>query len=99
MKWFDKWFYKRVKQAWESKHLYAIQEEMPSNTIPGRDDSVNAKSSIRFTIYPASGGYVVEHARHDRHKDGEGPTLTIINHGDDLGTALSHIVTLESLKQ
>lgn len=60
--------------------------------------SVNAKTSLRFTIYPASGGYVIEHSKQDRYKDSEGPELTIVNHGEDIGKTVEHLLALESLR-
>ena len=60
--------------------------------------SVNAKTSLRFTIYPASGGYVIEHYKQDRYKDSEGPELTIVNHGEDIGKTVEHLLALESLR-
>ena len=60
--------------------------------------SVNAKTSLRFTIYPASGGYVIEHYKQDRYKDNEGPELTIVNHGEDIGKTVEHLLAIESLR-
>ena len=53
---------------------------------------------MRFTVYPASGGFVIEHYKQDRYKDSDGPTLTIVNHGDELGKAVEHIIAIEALR-
>lgn len=68
------------------------------SSLRGDTSSVNAKTSLRFTIYPASGGYVIEHYKQDRYKDSEGPELTIVNHGEDIGRTVEHLVALESLR-
>jgi hypothetical protein len=91
MNWFRKKFAEWTRQAWED----ARNEPMP----PVEQDSINGKTSIRFTIYPASGGYVIEHYKQDRYKDiNTGPSLTIVSHGDSIGTAVDHIITMEALK-
>jgi hypothetical protein len=59
---------------------------------------IYAKTSIRFTVYPASGGHVIEHMKYDRDRDSEGPSLTIVNRGEEIGKAVDHIITLESLR-
>jgi hypothetical protein len=59
---------------------------------------IDASKSIRFTIYPASGGYVIEHYKNDRMRESDGPTLTIVNNGDSIGQAIEHAIAVESLK-
>jgi hypothetical protein len=87
MNWFRRKFLEWSRKAWEDYHEDV--KEVPC---------VNSKSSIRFTIYPASGGYVIEHYKQDRYKDGEGPELTIVKHGDDLGKNIDYIITKEALR-
>ena len=74
-----------------------LREDELSATISARNN-IDAKSSVRFTIYPASGGFVVEHVKQARYKDSEGPELTIVNHGEDLGKTVEHIIAIESLR-
>ena len=93
MGWFRKKFNNWVRRAWED----ARSEEVCDTTIRAHD-GISGKSSVRFTVYPASGGFVVEHYKQDRYKEHDGPTLTIVNHGDDLGKAVEHILTMEALK-
>lgn len=93
MGWFRKKFNGWVRQAWND----ARDEEM-ADTVIKADYSISGKTSVRFTVYPASGGYVIEHYKHDRYRESEGPELTIVNHGDDLGKAVEHIIALEALK-
>ena len=92
MGWFKKKFNGWVRQAWEDARADVDQPtSMHSNNI-------DAKTSMRFTVYPASGGFVIEHYKSERFKDGDGPTLTIVNHGEELGKAVEHILTMEALK-
>jgi len=89
MNWFKRKFAQWSREAWENSDT---AEAVKSH------DSINSRTSVRFTIYPASGGYVIEHYKHDRYKDGDGPVLTIVNNGDSIGTAVEHILTMEALK-
>ena len=91
MNWFKKKFIKWVRDADETITL-------ADRSQPVSHQRVNAKSSVYFTVYPASGGYVIEHSKQDRYKDNEGPVLTIVQHGEDLGKAVEHILALEVLK-
>lgn len=93
MGWFRRKFMEWSRQAWEDS-----QAERVDTDVIRAHDGINGKTSIRFTVYPASGGFVIESYKQDRYKDSEGPTLTIVNHGDDLGKTVEHILTMEALK-
>lgn len=94
MGWFRKKFNKWVREAWEN----ARSEEVYATDTIRSHDGINGKSSYRFTVYPASGGFVIESYKQDRYKENDGPDLTIVNHGEDLGKALEYIITLEALR-
>lgn len=94
MGWIRKKFNSWVRQAWEDER----KEEIYSTESVRPSESINGKTSVRFTIYPASGGYVIEHYKQDRYKDNEGPSLTIVPNGESLGTAVEHTITMEALK-
>lgn len=95
MGWFKRKFAKWVREAWENARdedrTYATESIRPH-------DGVNGKSSIRFTIYAASGGHIIEYYKQDRYRDSEGPELVIVKQGDELGKAIEHILTVEALK-
>ena len=92
MGWIKRKFAKWSREAWEESQLegevYAVSSR----------NSIDASKSIRFTIYPASGGYVIEHYKNERMRDSDGPTLTIVNNGDSIGQAIEHAIAIESLK-
>jgi len=94
MGWLKRKFAQWCREAWENSHdenrTYAV------DSIQSR--SIDANKSIRFTLYPASGGYVIEHYKNDRMRDSDGPTLTIVNNGDSIGEAIEHAIAIESLK-
>jgi hypothetical protein len=90
MGWFKRKFAQWSREAWENSR--------GENIVARESDTPLPKTSVRFAIYPASGGWVIEHNKLDRFKDGEGPTLTIITDFDDLGKTVEHIITLEALR-
>ena len=93
MGWFRKKFNKWVREAWDD----ARNETVDHDVIRNRD-SINGKTSYRFTVYPASGGFVIESYKQDRYKDSDGPELTIVSDGKDLGKTVEHLITLEALR-
>lgn len=97
MKWFDRWFAKKVRWAWDNNNKPSPVNDYPIEKTISASSSPRSSSNIRFTIYPASGGYVVEHQVYSPHKDRDS-ALTIVNHGEELGKAIEHIITLEALK-
>ena len=94
MGWLKRKFAQWCREAWENSRdedrTYAV------DVVQSR--SIDASKSIRFTLYPASGGYVIEHYKNDRMRDSDGPTLTIVNNGDSIGQAIEHVIAVESLK-
>jgi hypothetical protein len=94
MGWLKRKFAQWTREAWES----ADKAEVYATDSVRVQEGVNGKTSVRFTIYPASGGFVIEHYKQDRFKDGDGPNLTIVNSSEDIGTAVEHILAIEALK-
>lgn len=94
MGWFKKKFAKWVREAWEN----ARSEEVYATDTVRPHDGVSGKSSVRFTIYAAQGGHIIEYYKNDRYKEHDGPELVIVNQGDELGKAVEHILTMEALK-
>lgn len=93
MGWFRKKFNNWVRQAWEDARTETVDRD-----VIRAHDGINGKSSVRFTVYPASGGFVIESYKQDRYKENDGPELTIVNHGDELGKAVEHIIAIEALR-
>lgn len=53
---------------------------------------------IRFKVFRASGGTVIQTDRYDRKNDRQYNNLHVIVEGQDLGQELGKIITYESLK-
>ena len=94
MGWFKRKFAQWTREAWENSR----KEEVYATETVRVQEGINGKTSVRFTIYPASGGFVIEHYKQDRFKDGDGPSLTIVNSSEDIGKAVEHILAIEALR-
>lgn len=94
LNWFDRWFLKRSQKAWchqQASTGEPIQEYHSNIDQPDR--------AIRFTIYHANGGRVVEFARYDRVLDRSVSGLYIIGNNQDFGKEIDKILTVEALKR
>lgn len=109
MKWFDKWFANKCKQAWqESQNEGAESESMYTNKVVGglstgrprvsRDEGLRSPST-NFALYSANGGTVVELRSYNESTDRNQNVLYVISSDKDLGQELGHIVTMEALKR
>ena len=67
-----------------------ISQDSPGETL--------STEPLRLSIYRANGGTIVETRVYDRQKDRNQNQLHIVSHDDDLGQALSKIITMESLR-
>ena len=90
MNWFKRKFAAWSREAWENSRSESVLVREADGPCP--------KTSVRFAIYPAAGGWIIEHNRSERYKDNDGPNLTIITDFDDLGKTVEHILTLEALR-
>jgi len=94
MKWFDNWFAKKSKQAWEDaqKQHYAV--------VPGIVNTHNGLNSngLNMTLYKADGGTVVEFRHYDPVKDRSNNSLHVITDKEDMAERLSQIITMEIMR-
>jgi hypothetical protein len=65
----------------------------------GRGPSLDSDKGIRFQVYKATGGTVIETCFYDRHKDRNYNGLYVITDDKDLGKEISKIITMETMKQ
>ena len=104
MKWFDKWFQKQCKKAWDSAQgLDPFEEaERSAKSYPVVESRHRLnRDGIRFQIHRAVGGYVVEYYDHTKNTIiGMEYTnqLQVIPEGADLGQEISKIIMMETLK-
>jgi hypothetical protein len=93
-------FIKRLVQKWATE---AAQEEesmkMSGLRIDHSPARIDSDKGIRFQVYKANGGFVVETAIYDRQRDRHHNSLHIITDDQDLGAQIGKIITMEALKQ
>ena len=96
MKWFDKWFAKKVKWAWDNHNK--LTPEVDVIYSKGQNQlrqSHMSKDYVDFKLWFAdNGGYVIEFTRYDRRSDRNESQIYIIPDGaDKLGDEITQIVT------
>lgn len=87
-----RWLKKRLHN-WINDERNSIDEYLVVRT-PDEPDS----ECIRFKVFKANGGVVVQTDTYDRRNDRQHNTLHVIVEGQDLGQELGKIITYESLK-
>ena len=101
MNWFDKWFYKQSKKAWENKHKFEADQPMEASLDVPRITRAHRidQHGLNFTVYTADGGTVIELRRYDHRKDDHEHKLFVIHDDSDLGKELDRIITMEALRR
>ena len=112
--WFDKWIAKKVRRAWEestdvqhkisAKEKYALSAGTSINLASaqirpsGGSSELESHPDLNFRMFRAENGYAMEVRRYDKRVDRHSIALHLITDEQDLGQAISHIITVESLK-
>lgn len=100
MKWFNKWFAKKCKEAWES-----VEQRKERNSSIGSADLLSVRDpmihspGVTFTVYRATGGYIIENRKYDTKHDRNDTGLHIVTDDKDLGYEIGKIITFESLRR
>lgn len=89
-----------VNTAQDIEDMNYVSQKMASATsiAIGRGPSLDSDKGIRFQVYKANGGMVVETSVYDRVKDRHHNSLHIITDGQDLGKEIAKIITMETLR-
>jgi len=95
MKWLNDWFVRRCRAALapgdEKDYLRPGKESMSSMSPVRTPDG----PGITFVVYPAHGGTIVEVRTYDSIRNT--PQLHIVTKDQDLGQAISHLITYTTL--
>lgn len=105
MEWFNKWFAKKCKEAWENGQRGQANQAIPvptgwNSTVGKLGNSIdrNSLGNLNFSIHKATGGSIVEIKRYDLATDRYDSSLHIIPADAELGESIGKIITYESLK-
>ena len=100
MKWFDRWFAKQAKKAWEAaqadRHNMVYTSDKPPRLAPSQDLDTTSAANIR--IHAAHGGKVIEISNWDSRHDCHNRELYIVRDDAELGPELTSIIMQHSLR-
>jgi hypothetical protein len=102
----SRWFLRKLTEGaeWEKRQNQERESAISVNRLTNSLVSAGPPSidqperAIRFTVYSANGGRVIETQRYDRQKDRNNNGLYIITSDQDFGRELDKIITMEHLK-
>ena len=77
---------------------YSNSKRSTNSIVSARDSKELDGEPLRFNIFRANGGTVVQTHVYDRQKDRSFQQLHIVGHDQDLGESLGKIITMESLR-
>jgi hypothetical protein len=101
MKWFDQWFYRKSKWAWEHR-------DMPDNIVGSKYPSTKGilvaeepeawSDGLRINVKKMIGGYVVSFRTYDKIRDRHDDRNYIITDEQDFNLELGKMITMESMR-
>ena len=94
------WFKDKLRNWLMSDDSIKPARLRSSNTISIDEDHehISSDPTMRFKIYNARGGKIVEFSRYDRQKDRSLHDMYIIRNDEDFGERIGKIAMLESMK-
>lgn len=101
MKWFDRWFVRKSKWAWENKHLVQDDHDTGSKLVSAtlESDPHDLNDGLRICIKKVIGGSLVTFKHYDKKIDRSTDKTYIITSDQDFTTELGKIISIESLRQ
>jgi hypothetical protein len=98
MNWFDKWFAKKCKQAWENKSRFEEVGIKMSAGLQVERSRPEGENRITFELSSAVGGKILNVRHYDERKDRHEHQTYVIPSGEDIGERVSKIINLEMFK-
>jgi hypothetical protein len=101
-KWFKRKLAKWVREIELERDTVPVDEYRPQrkSTLSRTPEPRSSFSKgTNFTVYQASGGFIIETGYYDVAADVQHQTLHIINDDEDLGNSIGKILTIEHLKR
>jgi len=102
MKWFDNWFKKKCKEAWESP-------DSPDQPYPSNIGLVSASkhagrhgldsNGLNLSIYGADGGTVLEFRHYDHNKDRSDYALHVISQNENFEERVAAAISMEMMRK
>jgi hypothetical protein len=105
MRWFDRWFARKCKWAWDNRDIadIAVTPSTAINKLSGlsivEEDSTPWSEGLRINVRKMIGGYVVCFRFYDRKTDRSEDRNYIITDEQDFNAELGKMITMESMRQ
>jgi hypothetical protein len=100
MKWFDRWFARKWRWAWENRdEIELVTISGSTKAHPVELDETGWEDGLRISIKKMIGGSVVSFRTYDRRTDRSESRHYIITDEQDFNTELGKIITIESMRQ
>ena len=102
MKWFDRWFVRKCRWAWDNRDIADVAEQPRLASAKGlviEEDIAPWNDGLRIGIKKMIGGSVVSFRIYDQHTDRTDIRNYIITDEQDFNTELGKIITMESMRQ
>ena len=99
MKWFDKWFLKKSKWAWQHRNDEPDVAEVETNSVSrlvGREHDWHENLSLSITT--ANGGKIVSFRRYDHKTDRHDNKIYVVPDDLDFNAELGKMITMESMR-
>ena len=99
MKWFDKWFQRQAKKAWENNY-----DDNPrliktvAGSAAGNGHELSSQGAATLRIHAAHGGKVIEISNWDERRGEHQRDLYIVRDDAELGPELTSIIMQHSLR-
>jgi hypothetical protein len=97
MKWFNNWFRKKCKEAWESPDVYQTGVSVGLVKVSSR--SGLDSNGLNLNIYGADGGTVLEFRHYDHNKDRSDYALHVISQNENFEERVAQAITMEMLRK
>ena len=106
MNWFDQWFMKMSRKAWNNSRGTSQSDELVSKHHSSSFSGLRGGQPISLTIFKANGGFVIQYYSEDHNNaynstsspSKHEPKLLIVHQGEDLGKAIDQLILVEALK-
>jgi hypothetical protein len=100
MKWFDNWFRKKCKEAWESPDTPTIYTTGSMGIVKASSNRSGLDShGLNLNIYGADGGTVLEFRHYDHNKDRSDYALHVISQNENFEERVAQAITMEMLRK
>lgn len=104
MRWLENWVYRCVNRARNRDEICDMPQSVKGRGNGALGGNVRVSSTyddenvIRFTLYGATGGKIVEAMSYDKKNDRERVHRYVVSEEGNLSDTLAKIVTMESLR-